>query len=108
MTMSKDRVRFTLTGSMLCKCRMEGVLNKAFNINVKTAESYLNYDKDHDSKTVVIICRPSQFARFLIYRNEADIDNSFKAIKPELFTPDQEKKSPLDVSTHKGFRDYGN
>lgn len=99
MTMSRDRVRFTLTGSMLNKCRMDECLNKAFNINVRTAESYLNYDREHDSKSMVIICRPSQFARFLIYRNEVDIDNAFKAIKPELFIPDP-KKAPLDVSTH--------
>ena len=108
--MTKDRVRFTLTGSMLIKCGMNEVLNKAFNINTRTAESYLNYDKDHDSKTLTIICRPSQFARFLIYRNEADIDNSFKAINPELFVPDP-KKAPLDVSTHESRKygvDYGN
>ena len=100
MTMSHDRVRFTLSESVLNRSGMDGVLNKAFNINVRTAESYLNYESEHAGKVLTIICRPSQFARFLIYRNDACINNIFKAMYPELFVPEEEKKTPLDVSTH--------
>ena len=106
MPTSKERVRFILTSNMLHKQGMNVVLSRAFNITVLTAETYLSYDPVHADKILTIICRPSQFARFLIYRSEADISNSFKAIKPELFIPEEEKKSPLDVSTHEKRHNY--
>ena len=106
MTISRDRVKFTLTETVLCRNGMDDVLNKAFNINIRTAMSYLCYEKDYASKALTIICRPSQFARFLIYRNDACINNVFKAMNPELFIPEEEKKTPLDVSTNESRRGH--
>ena len=37
-----------------------------------------------------IVCRPSQFARFLIKRNEAGGRNGFKMLNAELVTPPEE------------------
>jgi hypothetical protein len=47
--------------------------------------------------TVTIVCRPSQFARFLIYRNEAGGRNLFKELNPKLVEANPE--TILDLST---------
>lgn len=47
---------------------------------------------------VEIVCRPSQFARFLIYRGEAGGQNLIKALRPRLVTPPPPAAQPIDVS----------
>ena len=43
-----------------------------------------------------IVCRPSQFARFLIYRNDLGGKNGFKCLEPVLVPAEQ--SSVVDVS----------
>lgn len=42
-----------------------------------------------------IVCRPSQFARFLIFRNEAGIKNGFMDLQATLYVPEP----PRDIYT---------
>lgn len=87
MSMSRDRVRFTIqpygadtaTAAAFCK---------AFGRSFPGAPM---------GQTVTVVCRPSQFARFLIYRNDNGGRNLFKELGPTLFTP-QPKIDEIDVS----------
>lgn len=84
MSMSRDRVRFRLTENMLTHSKMPEVLRRAFGV---TADEVRRLREGR--RGVVIVCRPSQFARFLIYRNEAGIHNQFLALgPPELLDAD--------------------
>lgn len=91
--MSKDRVRFFLGYQYYSNnneiLRMATVLGKAFGLDhveaVKIMQTYTD--------GVWIVCRPSQFARFMIYRNEAAIKNGFMDLHAELFTAPPKKDS---------------
>lgn len=88
MAQSKDRVEFTLRAyDRDVEATMRGAA-RAFNISEDYARTLL--DKR-------IICRPSQFARFLIYREKEGACNSFKALSARLFTPET-VPSPVDLS----------
>ncbi len=84
--MSQDRVRFWLpsnyynTGHSVIMC---SVLRDAFGLSYGQSERVM---KDNELG-FWIVCRPSQFARFMIYRNNAGIKNGFMDLKSELFTP---------------------
>ena len=97
--MSHDRVRFRLAYR---DCRTSGmldVLRRAFDIDETEFSGIFKRYYEDPNGGQTIICRPSQFARFLIYRNEAGFKNGFKALGlteqdygksgPELFVPDQ-------------------
>lgn len=90
--MSKDRVRFTIPSCRLEKKvsgdRMRNIIQRAFG-------ECLGRCKWSD---VTIICRPSQFARFLIYGEEAGLQNMFAELKAEFFVPDDQKETVFDVS----------
>jgi len=90
--MSQDRVKFTIPASRLSRDSngdlMRGVVSKAFG-------ECLGRCKWGD---VTIICRPSQFARFLIYRNEAGLQNMFNELNAVLFTPEERQDTVFDVS----------
>lgn len=79
--MSIDRVRFTIFEGVYKSETLEydRVLGKAFS---------LSYNQIHraflDHGQLIILCRPSQFARFLIYRHEAHIPNSYSALNAKL------------------------
>ena len=97
MSMSRDRVRFTLTPNVLGKCWQgySEVCRRAFGQGLQ----------GDCTEGIDIICRPSQFARFLIYRSEAihcrkiKGCNTFNELKAELFTP--ECNTALDVSKNR-------
>lgn len=102
MAMSKDRVRFYIgsnyTLTSIRRETMADVLKKAFDMDVRDALEYLS-----NSYGVWITCRPSQFARFMIYRNDAGIQNGFKDLKAKLvgvqeIDPSQEISSIAGVS----------
>jgi hypothetical protein len=90
MAMSKDRVKFYIHPTYFQYNKLYSVLERAFGISANEARGYLN------NYGITIICRPSQFARFMIYRNDAGIKNGFMDLKPELIEP-QEKQDPLDL-----------
>lgn len=95
--MSKDRVHFKLiypaggywTGTdaqaQLTACR------RAFRLDDSIAKAAAK-------QGIEIICRPSQFARFLIYRGEAGGQNLIKALQPRLVAPPPPVPQPVDVS----------
>ncbi len=76
--MSKDRVRFTLTKEMLCSPRTRTVAQEVFGENLP-----LGYSQR--GPAITVICRLSQFARFLIARSHAGSWDNFKDLRAELF-----------------------
>lgn len=95
--MSKDRVRFILPSRRTHSQEanpdnvraMKSILHECFGINPNQIPAYTD---------LTIICRPSQFARFLIKRNKAGLQNNFSELKAELVEP-QEVAAIIDVST---------
>jgi hypothetical protein len=83
---SRDRVRFVL---------------ETHSIDVATSKAFVAaFDMTVPRRTgeaLTIICRPSEFARFLIYRNDNGGKNSFKELSPTLFSP-QRDRNEFDVS----------
>lgn len=94
MTMSRDRVRFflprryfqphnnTSNGMWIDTCIR--VLEKSFGTQDFGCFNWQTYLKHH-TDGVWITCRPSQFARFIVYRCEADeCINGVKDLQPQL------------------------
>jgi hypothetical protein len=96
MPMSKDRVQFKLGGrGEYCvgippKNREILAARKAFGLSEQMCCRI-----DHSRTT--IICRPSQFARFMIYRNDLGGANSFEDLEPKLI-PARREEPFIDVS----------
>lgn len=86
--MSKDRVRFFLIDHSRHTLAQRSAQNIAAHKAFKLAH---HITEAAAIQRVPIICRPSQFARFLIYRGEAGGQHLIKALEPVLFTPDAEK-----------------
>ncbi len=88
--MSQDRVRFWLpsnyynSGHSVAMCV---VLKKAFGMGHVASEDLMRGSE----LGFWIVCRPSQFGRFLIYRNEAGIKNGFMDLKAALHVPTQNR-----------------
>jgi hypothetical protein len=91
--MSTDRVKFYIPSSYWYQMEPNGrrthnreaskvvaLLHDAFGI---TEKEFLALTSGVWTG-ITIICRPSQFARFLIYRNERGIPNGFKELQPKL------------------------
>ena len=95
MSMSKDRVRFVIPGSRLStSCDAD----KYRQLVEDVFGECLGRCDWHD---VTIICRTSQFARFMIERHRRGIQNQFSELKPELFMPEPEQATTiLDVSAN--------
>lgn len=88
MSMSTDRIRFTLSDSDTCRHIATQAAAFALGINLGTAESLF------DSRTR-IECRPSQFARFIVKRFElgkskAGFSNRIQELEPELIGPTEQ------------------
>lgn len=94
--MSRDRVKFRFEG--YDKNREPNIRAAVKAFGMTTSEARNAWD---NMKTIV--CRPSQFARFLIYRDAIADElghpsvNAFRQLNAVLFTP-QEVKTPIDVS----------
>jgi hypothetical protein len=87
MSMPRDRVRFNLQPYGLDQPTRDAFY-KAFGAPFPSSPM---------GEVVIVVCRPSQFARFMIYRNDFGGKNSFKELSPVLFTPEAQKRE-LDVS----------
>jgi hypothetical protein len=87
--MSKDRVHFKVK-----PCHAE---NEAFRSAFYHAfgQSCPKMRSEY-YEGVLVVCRPSQFARFLIWRNEFGGRNSFKDLEAELVQPGYD--DTVDVS----------
>ncbi len=98
MAMSKDRVAFVLTNrnqtrpyATLCR--------KVFGL--PTSDFWA---VNHKGRNIEIICRPSQFSRFIIERNAMtnngeSISNSFKELAPCLIS-NEEAQSRMEGDLH--------
>lgn len=85
MSMSHDRVKFYFNRQYFCSAnspRQEALnlLRAAFDMQEKESRELMC----QNGEGFYIVCRPSQFARFLIWRNEAGMTNGFKDLMPEL------------------------
>ncbi len=110
---SKDRVRFRLHGyyfdkaaittTLLCTCFG---LTEAQVQDVRTRSNVVREEQGGFKCYAEIICRPSQFARFLILREKAGFQNMFKELQAELFTPAPTPVviEPIDVSSNPNAR----
>jgi hypothetical protein len=80
--MSKDRVRFFIGQRYFDGGRNRAlctVLRQAFDMSTGESEKLIN-----SGEGFWITCRPSQFGRFMIYRNAAGITNGFMDLKAEI------------------------
>jgi hypothetical protein len=82
--MSKDKVEFELRLSCSERVKLEVPFRNAFGVCLPNPESGYLKDGDSLSRFIKIQCRPSQFARFLIYRDEAGCQNRFKELGAKL------------------------
>ncbi|MCP4647186.1 MAG: hypothetical protein GY852_05525, partial [bacterium] len=92
MAMSRDRIKFTVStgGDRGFKATHEALM-AAFNMDEKEANNAINQYR-------TIICRPSQFARFIVFRYRAGMCiNGIKNLDPMLFMPTQQEKEPVTV-----------
>ncbi len=103
MTMSRDRIKFFLpsiyfqaqnrqTPNGLSRDRMAGVLTKAFGLtHMDSCNLMLEKSEGFD-----IVCRPSQFARFIVLRMDAGCGvNGIKNLHPVIL---DEEISPFYVA----------
>lgn len=80
MSASRDRVSFTIPS---CQLSLAFSSQPMRSLLVEVFE--LRMDEIPQTGDFTIVCRPSQFARFLILRNDRGLPNSFKELKPILF-----------------------
>ncbi len=83
--MSRDRVRFFLHYRYY-DGKMGSVMKRAFGIDFITFQELRGVNEGG----FWITCRPSQFARFMIYRDEAGIVNGFKDLNASIIKREQE------------------
>ena len=91
MTTSKDRIKFylparyfttnfTANGMNEKKCR--SILRKAFRLSCDASARLM----DSNPGGFWIVCTPSQFAHFIVYRNEdGECVNGIRDLEPTLF-----------------------
>lgn len=89
MSQSRDRVRFFIPESRINKGKMGSqtyydVLYRAFGLGRSQIVNAVTYDETAKKNGVWIVCRPSQFARFTIFRREAGIENWFSDLQATL------------------------
>lgn len=90
MAMSSDRVEFTFTDNTNQRGANLAAAERAFGMCA--AEARLAFDNCKR-----IRCRPSQFARFLIYRSDLVDCNRFASLRPKLI-PAVPAEDFVDVS----------
>ena len=105
MPMSRDRVRFVIKACKMTH-QMKDILKDIFDINSNEIPYLDNYE------AFEIICRPSQFARFIIARCNAGMQNGIKELEAVCFVDTVPCKPPkkINVSDRKAKyvrnRDY--
>lgn len=111
MAMSRDRILFRLAPRYFDACRnngmnpskMQRVLQQAFNMNTCESHKLMSSNSEHGFH---ILCRPSQFARFIVLRMEVGcIINGIKDLKPRIV--DEEQASVFNVAAREIKHKYG-
>jgi len=98
-----DRVRFIVPERNIALSNgpdshtFRQLLNECFGISGHEINGRQGTVDRYGQRGLAIICRPSQFARFLIKRHEAGLPNRFMDLKPMLFEVNP-AKDPIDVS----------
>lgn len=98
MSMSKDRVRFKLCTGNTLRIKAGSTTRSPNSEADRTATMHLlrttlGLSRDEARLLVdnpngaLVVCRPSQFARFLIARNDQGFSNDFVNLEAKLFTP---------------------
>ena len=101
MAMSRDRVSFKLPVQYLANYQMMQLVDEIFETSLQAKAM----DAVRCNLPLQIICRPSQFARFLIMRNKRGFRNGFKELEAELFYPEPEPPVFIvDVSKNKASK----
>lgn len=100
MGMSNDRVQFVLTDRHLETDKMRHVVARAFGLTSLNVRCMYNELNKSCPTPIIIKCRPSQFARFLIWRNEAGCQNMFQELQPKIL-PQSTIPEITDVSTNR-------
>jgi hypothetical protein len=95
--MSRDRVKFKLDFNHVDGATRRA-FNRAFGMRAPPATGPYRSGRPALPNVQEIICRPSQFARFLIYRRMNGGQNMFRILEAELFTPEPARPQPIDVS----------
>ena len=89
MPMSKDRIEFTAYAHKGSDRIVANAMVRAFGMTQGDALSAILKGK-------TIICRPSQFGRFIVYRIEEGVEvNQIKMLNPRIIQPIE---APIDVS----------
>jgi hypothetical protein len=102
--MSKDRVVFTIPPSEFKKNKggYKEALELAFGDPYNT-DGWDGMIENHYGLT--IRCRPSQFARFLIHRNDVGVPNSFQALNPRLEQEQDERVFDVSKNPNQYWKD---
>ena len=94
MSMSHDRIRFFLPNKYSDLQGMTRVMKRAFDMSQHEFDRLRPHGGGRGTG-FWLVCRPSQFARFMVYRSEvvgacssAGIVNGFNELKVSLFTPE--------------------
>lgn len=95
--MSGDRVRIVIPERYLNIPAVQRAMQGAFGLTSEEVRCLPRSKDRYANDGLEVICRPSQFARFVILRNEYGGNNSIKDLQPELFVP-AISAQPLDVS----------
>ena len=85
--MSGDRVRIVIPERYLHSSTFKKVMREAFAMSDSDFDGFKSVDDHYGNNGMEVICRPSQFGRFIVLRNEAGGTNSVKDLQPELFRP---------------------
>jgi hypothetical protein len=98
MAMSKDRVKFRLRAYYFDFEKSRQLLKDSLGITWDQWNDLREAARNSPNQEIEIICRPSQFARFLIMREAAGFQNMFKELHAELVVPVPPVPQPVDVS----------
>lgn len=100
MSMSHERVKFYLPKKYIELSGMQKAMRRAFDVS--SMDFHTVFTGSHSGRWIV--CRPSQFARFLIYRAElvlrcssSSMVNGFQDLQATLFVPEEEVPSVYEV-----------
>ena len=116
MAMSRDRIRFFLSPryyqgranncNNMNREDMITVFERAFNVPSCETRNMLKKNPEGFQ----IVCRPSQFARFIYYRNDLGGVNGIKDLNIELYTPEpkmtREQRIAQSVMNELPISDY--
>lgn len=97
MSISKDRVQFSVPFHMAQNSGFGKLFRDVFGSDLPRP-SYCDGEQ-----SITVVCRPSQFARFLIERNNRGFANGFKELNPQLIMEAPEPRL-INVSSNPASR----